>query len=302
MTEGASRWRARIPADIDRPEPVAFGLTGRQLLLIAPAALGLWIGYLLAGDRVPAWAQIAVAVATGGVVLALALGERDGMGLDAYLAAGLAWWRSPKRRIGAPEGRTGRLPDWAPRVRGSRVRLAPLRLPASAIGDDGVITLAEGRQAVVVACSSVNFHLASEREQEAIVGAFAAVLDSLAHPVQVLIQARPLDLAPYTLLLRDNAPGLAAPALARAARDHADFLEAVQHRYELTCRQALLVVTAPARSGGQGPPVLRGAAEVAAQLDGAGIRARICDGEEAEALLREAMNPLAATTHRPSDD
>ncbi|WP_017559355.1 PrgI family protein [Nocardiopsis baichengensis] len=245
MADEASRWRARIPADIDRPEPVAFGLTGRQLLLIAPAALGLWVGYLVAGDRVPVWAQIAVAVAMGGLVLGLALGERDGMGLDAYLAAGLVWWRSPKRRIGALEGRTGRLPGWAPRVRGSRVRLAPLRLPASAIGDDGVITLGEGRQAVVVACSSVNFHLASNREQEAIVGAFAAVLDSLAHPVQVLIQARPLDLAPYTSLLRDNAAEAPDPALARAAQDHADFLEGVQHRYELTCRQALLVVTAP---------------------------------------------------------
>ena len=42
MDHEDSVWHARIPADIDRPEPVLWNLTARQLLLLTPAALTTW--------------------------------------------------------------------------------------------------------------------------------------------------------------------------------------------------------------------------------------------------------------------
>jgi hypothetical protein len=49
----------------------------------------------------------------------------------------------------------------------------------------------------VVAVESINFALKSEREQEAILAAYAAFLNGLNFPIQVLAQVRPLALQPY---------------------------------------------------------------------------------------------------------
>src|SRR5579884_3116571 len=51
----------------------------------------------------------------------------------------------------------------------------------------------------VVAVESINFALKSEREQEAILAAYAAFLNGLNFPMQVLAQVRPLALQPYLL-------------------------------------------------------------------------------------------------------
>lgn len=44
---------------------------------------------------------------------------------------------------------------------------------------------------------SINFALKSEREQEAILAAYAAFLNGLSFPVQIFVQVRPLALQPY---------------------------------------------------------------------------------------------------------
>lgn len=245
------------------------------------------------------WALAGAAVPLAAVALVLALGQRDGMGLDAFALAAASWARVPKRRTGARSGIAGRLPAWAPRTRRDP-RLAPLRLPASAISADGVVSL-DGREAVLIACTTVNVHLASQEEQDAAIGAFAAVLDSLTHPVQILLQGRSLDLAPYTTMLRDNAAGLAHPALAEAARAHADFLDTLRSRCDLTRRQMVLVVTA--RPGAaEGPaPVVRIAEEVATQLGGIGVTARRLDGGWTRWLLGEAMEPWRDAPARPRE-
>ncbi|GAB3455326.1 hypothetical protein GCM10027570_35900 [Streptomonospora sediminis] len=276
---------------------MAFGLSGRQLLILAPVALGVWGGFLALKDVLPVWALAAAAVPLAAVALVLALGRRDGMGLDAFALAAASWLRAPKQRSGALAA-VEALPPWAPSRR-REPRLAPLRLPASAVGEDGVIAL-DGREAVLIACSSVNVHLASQEEQDAAIGAFAAVLDSLAHPVQILLQGRSLELAPYTAMLRETAAELEHSALAEAARAHADFLDTLRTRCDLTRRQLVLVVTA--RPGAaEGPaPVVRIAEEVATQLGGLGVSAQRCDGAWARHLLGEAMEPWRHTPWRPA--
>ena len=50
--------------------------------------------------------------------------------------------------------------------------------------------------------SSVNYALKTEGEQEAILAGYRAFLNSLTFPLQILVQVRPLDLAPYIAQLR----------------------------------------------------------------------------------------------------
>ncbi|TDQ54385.1 PrgI family protein [Actinorugispora endophytica] len=283
-----SRWRARIPADIDRPDPLLGPLTGRQLLILAPAALGVWLLFLALGETAPLWAAATVATVLAGTATALAVGQRDGIGLDAFAAAALAWTAAPKHRVGAPDG-IPPLPRWAPR-RHRGPALEPLRLPASAIHPDGVIDLDE-RCAALIACTTVNFHLAAPGDQDAAVGAFAAVLDALTTPVQILVQGRAVDLSPYTSGLREGAAELPHPALEDAAHAHADFLDALQAERDLIERVVLVAVTAPGTAAKARRAVLRRAEDTAAHLAAIGIRARICDGTAAERLLRASLAP-----------
>ncbi|WP_159944694.1 PrgI family protein [Nocardiopsis sp. FR6] len=286
-SEEVSAWRGRIPADIDRPEPVLFHLTARQCLLIAPALLAAWGAYLLLRDLVPLWAFAMVLAPVLGVVIALALGEHDGRGLEQVAASALAWARAPRHLVCAPFGHIPPLPWWAPRPRRGP-RLAPLRLPASAISPEGVVNL-DGKCAVMVACTTLPFQLASGREQDQVLAAFAGVLDALSEPVQILVQRRRADLGEFTAMLRHNAHYLPHPALGQAAMAHADFLEEMAAAHELSHQQVVVVVTAADHAHRAGSALLRRAQDTADRLAALGIRTQVLDGDEAADLLRSSM-------------
>lgn len=300
--EDISTWQARIPADIDRPEPLAFTLTARQLLILAPVVLAGWGLFLALKDLVPLGVLGAGLAPVIGAAAALALGERDGLSLDRLAWTAAAWAASPKHLVAAPHGEVPALPRWAPATRRGP-KLEPLRLPAAAITHDGVIAL-DGRCAALISCTTLPFQLASGREQDQVLGAFAAVLDSLAEPVQILVQRRGYDLAPFTGLLRSNAPHLAHPALEAAAEAHADFLDELRHRHELSQQQILVAVTTTGHPAKAGPAVLRRAEDTADRLAALGIRTQVLDGPMAEQALRQALAPPDGTplTDRDEED
>jgi type IV secretory pathway VirB4 component len=62
---------------------------------------------------------------------------------------------------------------------------------------DGVVILKDGTLRAVLLVSSINFALKSDEEQEAIVGAYVGFLNSLSHPMQILVQSRRLQIKPY---------------------------------------------------------------------------------------------------------
>lgn len=298
-SDEASSWRGRIPADIDRPEPILFGLTARQCLIIAPALAGAWGIYLLLRGHVPWWAIMAALVPFLGVVTALALGERDGRGLEQVAASALVWLRAPKHLVAAPSGQIPRPPRWAPRS-WRAPRLEPLRLPASAITPEGVIDLG-GRCAVMIACTTIPFQLASGREQDQALAAFAGVLDALTEPVQFLVQRRSADLTGFTAMVRNGAAHLPHPALAEAAAAHADFLNELAATHELSHQQVVAVVTATGSERRAGTALRRTAQDVADRLATLGIRTRVLERAEAEQVLRQAMAAPdgSLTTHDP---
>lgn len=291
-------WRSRIPADIDRPEPLVFGLTARQCLLVAPALAGAWGMYLLLRDHVSWWVLVATLVPALGVVIALALGEKGGQGLEKAAVQAVRWATSPKHLVPAPSGQVPARPRWAPRARRAP-RLEPLRLPASAIAPEGVIDLG-GRCAVVIACTTIPAQLSSARERGQVLAAFAGVLDALTEPVQVVVQRRTADLAPLAEMIRTNAARLPHPALADAAVGHADFLHEMAASHELSHQQVLVVVTAARPARRAGTALVRMARDTAGRLSAIGVRAQVLDGQSAEQVLRASMaSPEAPLTYDP---
>ena len=79
--------RTGVPADVDAPDRIAWGLTARQLAILAVAGT---TGYGLHQALAPLVPQLVLAAAglpVTGLVIAVVLGRRDGLGLDAWLLA-----------------------------------------------------------------------------------------------------------------------------------------------------------------------------------------------------------------------
>ncbi|MGW4826267.1 PrgI family protein [Amycolatopsis japonica] len=251
----------RVPADVDRPDRVLGPLTTRQLVILGVAGLLLYGLYSATRAFVPLPVFLIVAVPVGITSTVLALGHRDGLPLDRLALAAIRQRLAPRHRVAAPEG-VRAAPAWltAQQDRDGRrkapaepVAPAPLELPAHGVSDTGaqagVVDLGADGLAVIAVCSTVNFSLRTPGEQEALVASFAHYLHSLTAPVQFLVRAERLDLAPQVAELRAHAGGLPHPALEAAARDHAEYLAELTAQADLLRRQVLLVLREPLHSG-----------------------------------------------------
>jgi hypothetical protein len=278
----------RIPADVERPDRIAFNLTARQLLILATAGVLAWLLAQAAQLLLPPLLAAALALPLVAVGVALALSRRDGLGLDQLALAALRQARSPRRQVPAPEGVPGP-PDLLAHLPAGP-RPGPLTLPAHGVDSDGLVDLGGDGMALVCQASTVNFTLRTDAEQEALVAAFARVLHALTGPVQVVVRTERVDLAGLVRELGEGAGGLPHPALERCARDHVAFLGELARRRDVLRRTWLLVFRDPTRSGAR-VRLARRAEEAAVLLQAAGVQLIPLDQPAAHAVLARAMDP-----------
>lgn len=60
-----------------------------------------------------------------------------------------------------------------------------------------MVIMADGSFRAVVACKSINFDLMSSREREGVEFSYQNFINSLTHPVQILIRSQKVDIGPY---------------------------------------------------------------------------------------------------------
>ena len=310
MTAGSGRagrdkdaGRVRIPADIDRPDKLLAGLTARQLAILAVTAVALWVGYSVTRRLVPVAAFGAVAVPVAVAAVSLALGRFEGVPADRWLAAAWRHRRAPHRLVPAPDGIPA-APSFAAGLAGPAP--SPLRLPVAGVASDGIVDLGGDGLALICRASAVTFALRTPAEQEALVAGFARFLNSLGEPVEIVVRAEPVDLAPTIAGLLEAAPGLPHPALEAAARDHAGFLAELAERRDLLAREVLVVLrqapqanNARSNNADAAGRLHRRAAEAAAALGAAGVTLAVLDGPAAADCLTRALDP--AGPPRPRD-
>ncbi|MCP3800725.1 PrgI family protein [Allokutzneria sp. A3M-2-11 16] len=306
----------RIPSDIDREDQLLGPLTARQLTILGVTALLLYGVWTFVEHVVPVWVFLAVAAPIVVAVATLVLVRRDGVPLERLALAALTHARQPREQVAAdqvlapPEWATRAATDTHGRPWSHSAVPAPLGLPATGVGETGLIDLGADGVAVVAVCSTVNFALRTPGEQAALVGVFARLLHSLTAPVQLLIRAARIELGGQIAELRAAAPGL-PPALEAACVEHADYLDQLSRSTVLLRRQVLLVLREPLhphgispRSApqGDGDAVVRAAetrvarrlAEAADVLAPAGITVTPLASGQARAVLTAACNPESA--------
>lgn len=66
---------------------------------------------------------------------------------------------------------------------------------------DNVVVLKDGSVAAIIQTSAVNFGLLSEPEQDAIIYAYAGLLNSLTFPIQIVLRSKRKDVSSYLALL-----------------------------------------------------------------------------------------------------
>ncbi|SEH02417.1 PrgI family protein [Nonomuraea solani] len=285
-----------IPADLNSPDKIMYGLSFRQILIITLTGGIAAAIYYLFHQLLPVIILAAIMLPLLALGLTIALGRRDGLSLDRFALAALLHTRARKRLVSAPEG-IAEPPRWC-RLRGTLP--APLRLPVRAIRTDGALELADGGVAVLVETSTLSFHLRTTSEQTALVGAFGRWLNSLEAPVQILARARPADLSDLIETIEQQAQVLPHAALAAAAREHADYLAELNDSRELLMRQVLVVLRdhptthqgrRAVRRDASAAVVLRRAAEAERSLAALGIATRVLDADQAGQALAECLDP-----------
>ncbi|MBQ1123756.1 PrgI family protein [Streptomyces sp. B15] len=280
----------RIPADVERPDRVLGPFTARQAAQLAAVGLLLYGVWWLLRPYITALAFLAMTTPVAGVVTALVVGRREGIGLDRFLLAALAFIRTPKRQVHAPEG-IPPLPEFVP----NRLRRAagpapcPIAIPAEGVDETGVIDLGADGRAALASCSTVNFALRTSAEQNALTSGFGRWLNSLTGPVQILLTTHRVELAPMAASLREGAPALPHPALEAAARAHADYLDQLAVTRDLTARRHLVIAREPqATSGGR---VCQRVHEMQRALAAVEIDVGPLDAERVVEEFADACNP-----------
>ena len=272
----------RIPGDLDRPDAFLFGLTARQIALLAPffallAALG-WLG----AGRIPMVVLLPVLAVGSGVAISLTLVHQDGMSPEALGKALAGYLRRPKQLIWAPEG-TGDPP-----------RALHLRRHSSKLGrfvepwrgfEANDIDLGDCGRVRVLAVSSLDLQLRSARETAALTGAYGRLLNALDESLCILVRAEPVDLEERARAAESAGGQDAPPELAAYGADHARFLRAMSGGLR---RQVYLVV-----KGRDAHDLDARCEEVLTLLVPLGLCARVLPGDECVGLLaRSSGQPV----------
>jgi PrgI family protein len=280
--------RIRLPADVEMEDRLAWGLTARQLVILAVTAIVCYGVFAAAGSALPIPVAAALAAPLALVGVALALGRRDGLSGDRLALAAARHLTQSPRRVAAPDGLPPRLAN-APAQPG----VSLLRVPVSAILASGVVELADGTSALLLTANSTSWALRSEEEQAALAEAYGKWLNSLVEPTAITIRSEPVDLTERADAIEHAAPGLPHPALRLCAHTYAQFISELASKGEgLRRRQILLVLSSRSRERDTAKADLeRRASETAGLLHAAGVELHPLDGHQATALLLSALEP-----------
>src|SRR6266542_6072623 len=283
--------RARIPADVEKKDAILFGFTFRQVVILTVAGLIIYTAWTALARVVHPLAFLIGAIPLAGFAFVLAVGRRDGISLDAWLAHAIRHRRTPHQLV-PTDGPITPAPAWVQTStgRGDKLPLpAPLRLPAKGITGDGLVDLGPDGTTALVAASTVAFGLRTPGEQNGLVAGFGRWLNSLDAPVQIVVRAERVDLTTVADRIHYHAPNLPHPALEEAVLSHAAFLDDLAAQRELLHRQVTIAVR---DRRGPGHTIHR-ASEAVRALAACEVTATVLAGPVAAGTLAACLDPTA---------
>lgn len=114
-------------------------------------------------------------------------------------------------------------------------------LSISGIADD-ILLLKDGGGALVLQVSAVNFGLLSDREQIAIIGSFAQMLNSLSFSIQITVTSERLNISSYLQILDKAQKAQANPLLSQMITQYKQFIQSTVKENEVLDKKFYIVI------------------------------------------------------------
>ncbi|HSX48972.1 MAG TPA: hypothetical protein VLE44_01820 [Candidatus Saccharimonadales bacterium] len=122
-------------------------------------------------------------------------------------------------------------------------------LPIADIVDD-IILFKDGGAAVVMETTSLNFGLLSEKEQQAVVYAYAALINSLSFSIQIFVRSQRKDISNYLSYLSEAATKITNPKLQGVMSSYRSYItEIVKKKNVLGKRFFIIIPFSPLELG-----------------------------------------------------
>lgn len=107
---------------------------------------------------------------------------------------------------------------------------------------ENLVILRDGSCAMILETSSVNFDLLSEKEQEAMIYAYAAILNSLTFPIQILVRSSLKDVSSYLNHLKRQEVKMNDPLLRKQIVSYRRFIEEMVQKNNVLAKSFYIVV------------------------------------------------------------
>ena len=122
-------------------------------------------------------------------------------------------------------------------------------MPVADITNDLVI-YKDGGAALIMESTSLNFGLLSEKEQEAVIASYAAMINSLTFSVQIVVLTQKKDISSYLNYLGEEAKKITQPLLAKLMQEYQNFIsESVKKKNVLGKRFFVVIYLSPLELG-----------------------------------------------------
>jgi hypothetical protein len=122
-------------------------------------------------------------------------------------------------------------------------------LPIADITND-VVVYKDGGAALIMESTSLNFGLLSEKEQQAVIAAYAAMINSLSFSVQIVVRTQRKDITSYINFLDEQAKKIRHPLLSRLMQEYKGFiLDSVKKKNVLGKRFFVVLYLSPLELG-----------------------------------------------------
>jgi len=114
-------------------------------------------------------------------------------------------------------------------------------LPLEDIRED-IVLLKDGSCCLILEASAINFSLLSEKEQEAMIFAYAALLNSLSFPIQIVIRSQRKNVSHYLHLLDEQEAKLDKPILKEQLIKYKNFIKETIKKNEVLDKKFYVVL------------------------------------------------------------
>ena len=122
-------------------------------------------------------------------------------------------------------------------------------VPIADIVDD-ILMYKDGGAAIILETSSLNFGLLSEREQEAVIAAFAALINSLSFATQITVRTQRKNIGVYLAFLDEKINAMQNPKLKSLMVNYKNFIsETIRKKNVLGKRFFVIIPFSPLELG-----------------------------------------------------